>query len=56
MGNGTTAYEVFAGVQDEAAKLVIDSSRSIADVAREIDVNETTLGKWVAKYRNEHAR
>ena len=42
-------------LQEEAAKLVIDSSRSIADVAREIGVNETTLGTWVAKYRNEHA-
>ena len=41
--------------KEEAAKLVIDSSRSIADVAREIGVNETTLGTWVAKYRNEHA-
>ena len=41
--------------KEEAAKLVIDSSRSIADVAREIHVNETTLGMWVAKYRTEHA-
>ena len=41
--------------KEEAAKLVIDSSRSIAHVAREIGVNETTLGTWVAKYRNEHA-
>ncbi len=41
--------------KEEAAKLVIDSSRSIADVAREIHVNETTLGTWVAKYRTEHA-
>ena len=41
--------------KEEAAKLVIHSSRSIADVAREIGVNETTLGTWVAKYRNEHA-
>jgi transposase len=24
-------------------------------VAREIHVNETTLGSWVAKYRDEHA-
>jgi transposase-like protein len=41
--------------KEEAAKLVIDSARSIADVAREIGVNETTLGTWVAKYRTEHA-
>jgi len=35
--------------------MVIESGRSIADVAREIHVNETTLGTWVAKYRFEHA-
>lgn len=40
--------------KDEAAKLVIETSRSIAEVAREIHVNETTLGAWVAKYRDEH--
>jgi hypothetical protein len=36
-------------------KLVIGSSRSTADVAIEICVNETTLGTWVAKYRSERA-
>lgn len=41
--------------KDEAVKLVIELSRSIAEVAREIQVNETTLGNWVAKYRAEHA-
>jgi len=41
--------------KEEAARLVVESSRSIADVAREIHVNETTLGTWVAKYRSEHA-
>jgi transposase len=40
--------------KEEAARMVIESSRSIADVAREIGVNETTLGTWVAKYRAEH--
>ena len=43
-----------AEFKDEAAKLVIETSRSIAEVAREIHVNETTLGVWVAKYRDEH--
>ena len=37
--------------KDEAVKMVIESSRPIADVAREIHLNETTLGNWVAKYR-----
>jgi transposase-like protein len=35
--------------------MVIDSSRAIADVAREIGVHEGTLGNWVNKYRTEHA-
>jgi transposase len=34
---------------------VIESSRAIAEVAREIQVNEGTLGNWVNKYRVEHA-
>ena len=41
--------------KDEAVKMVIDSSRAIAEVAREIQVNEGTLGNWVNKYRVEHA-
>ena len=41
--------------KDEAVKIVIESSRAIAEVAREIQVNEGTLGNWVNKYRVEHA-
>ena len=41
--------------KDEAVKMVIKSSRAIAEVAREIQVNEGTLGNWVNKYRVEHA-
>ena len=41
--------------KNEAAKMVIESSRAIAEVAREIQVNEGTLGNWVNKYRVEHA-
>lgn len=39
----------------EAVRLVIDTSRPIAEVAREIGVHEGTLGNWVNKYRAEHA-
>ncbi|MCA1837042.1 MAG: IS3 family transposase [Actinobacteria bacterium] len=39
----------------EAVRMVIDSSRAVADVARDIHVNEGTLGNWVNKYRVEHA-
>ena len=31
-----------------AARLVIDTGRTIADVAREIRVGEALLGRWVA--------
>ena len=41
--------------KDEAVKMVIESSRAIAEVAREIQVNEGTLGNWVNKYRVEQA-
>jgi transposase len=41
--------------REEAARLVIDASRSIADVAREIGVSETTLGNWTRAYREAHA-
>jgi transposase len=40
---------------DEAVRMVIETSRPIAEVAREIQVNEGTLGSWVAKYRAAHA-
>lgn len=38
----------------EAVRMVIDSSRPVADVARELSVNEGTLGNWVNRYRVEH--
>jgi transposase len=41
--------------KEEAARMVAESSRSIAEVAREIGVNETTLGNWVREYREAHA-
>lgn len=40
--------------KDEAVRMVIESSRAVADVAREIGINEGTLGNWVNKYRAEH--
>ena len=41
--------------KDEAVKMVIETSRPIAVAARELNINEGTLGNWVAKYRAEHA-
>jgi transposase-like protein len=41
--------------REEAAKMVVESSRSIVQVARELKVNEATLGGWVKRYRDKHA-
>ena len=35
--------------------MVVETSRPIADVAREINVSETSLGNWVRDYRKKHA-
>jgi len=34
--------------------MVIQSQRPIAQVARELGINEGTLGTWLSKYRSEH--
>ena len=34
--------------------MVIETSRPIADVARDLGLNEGTLGNWVNKYRQAH--
>jgi transposase len=39
----------------KAARLVIETSRSIVEVARELSIHEAILGAWVNKYRTEHA-
>lgn len=39
--------------KDNAVSLVLDSGRSIAEVARTIDVHEMTLGKWVKRARDD---
>ena len=36
-------------------KAVILNSRPVAQVARELSINEGTLGNWVAAYRRDHA-
>ncbi len=41
--------------REEAARMVVDTSRPIADVARELGINETSLGNWVRAYREKHA-
>jgi transposase-like protein len=43
--------------KEQAARQVVDSKppRTIAEVAREIGVNDTTLGFWVKAYRKKRA-
>jgi transposase-like protein len=41
--------------KEESARMVVETSRSIAEVARELGLNGTTLGYWVKAYRESHA-
>jgi transposase-like protein len=38
----------------EAVQLVVDTKRPIAEIARELEVNEGTLGNWVNQWRREN--
>jgi transposase-like protein len=42
-------------VKDDAVKIVLEGSRPIAQVARELGINEGTLGNWVNQYRHDNA-
>ena len=41
--------------RDEAARMVVETSRPIAKVARDLGIHETSLGNWVRAYREKHA-
>jgi transposase-like protein len=41
--------------REEAARMVVETSQPIAAVARELGINETSLGNWVRDYRKKHA-
>jgi transposase len=43
-----------AAYRAEAVKMVVEGSDSIAQTARQLGINEGTLGNWVAAYRREH--
>ena len=51
---GTSRVKYSQEFKGEAVRMVIDSSRPVADVARELSVHEGTLGNWVNRYRAEH--
>jgi transposase len=40
--------------KDEAVKMVIDGSRPIVDVARDLGINEGSSGNWLRAYRDKH--
>ena len=37
--------------KDEAVKLVVNTGRTVAQVARELGVLEATLGRWVNAFK-----
>ena len=41
--------------KDEAVRMVIETGRPIAEVARDLGINEGTLGNWAKLYREAHA-
>ncbi len=43
-----------AQFKDEAVQLVVQSGRPIAEIARELGINEGTLGNWVNAWRREN--
>jgi transposase-like protein len=53
---GKSKYKTYSPeFKEEAARLVVDTSRPIADVARELGISETSLGNWVRAWREKHA-
>jgi transposase-like protein len=36
--------------REEAARMVVETSRPIAEVARELGIHETSLGNWVQAF------
>ena len=50
MGKRTFSAEY----REEAVKMVLETGRLIAAIARDLGINEGTLGNWVKKYRNDH--
>jgi transposase len=52
---GATGWKYSPEFREETARLVVETSRAIADVAREYGLSETTVGNWVRAYREKHA-
>ena len=52
---GSQRREFTPEYKDEAVKLVINTGRTVATVARELGLNEATLGRWVHDFRDRAA-
>jgi transposase len=48
---GSQRREFTPEYKDEAVKLVINTGRAVAAVARELGIKEQTLGRWVNVYK-----
>jgi transposase len=53
MQGGKTPKRYSQEFKEQAVRRVIDNSLTVVQVARELDVNETTLGCWVTAYRKK---
>ncbi|MGZ5380098.1 MAG: IS3 family transposase [Mycobacterium sp.] len=51
---GTKRQRFTVTFKDEAVRMVIDGSRPIVQVARELNINPGTLGNWVDLHRSTH--
>ncbi|GAA4977897.1 transposase-like protein [Nonomuraea thailandensis] len=40
--------------KEEAIRMVLEGERTVTSVAREFDINPSTLGSWVSRYRIAH--
>lgn len=53
MGQSRKKYAKYTQqYKDEAVQLVVESGRPIAEVARDLGVNEGTLGNWVSRAKS----
>jgi Transposase len=54
MRSGRAAKEVRPGVPGGAVRIVRETGKPIAQIARDLGIHPGTLGNWVAKVRAEH--
>jgi len=48
---GQVMRKITPEFRDEAVRLVLTSGRSVIQVADDLGIGKSTLGKWVARYR-----